>query len=68
MINIKIIIIQSQNMPAFTLFLSDFTEVINAFSFNLFRRVVNSDKKSESYFLFNKTLKKEWKASYTRYI
>ena len=46
-------------MFASTLFLLDFTKVINAFSFDLFRRVVNLNKKSESYFLFNKILKKK---------
>ena len=49
-------------MPASTSFLSDSTEVVDAFSSDLFRRVVNPDKKSESFFLFDKTLKKEWKA------
>ena len=46
-------------MPTSTLFLLDSTEVINTFSSDLFRRVVNPNKKSESFFLFDKTLKKE---------
>ena len=41
------------------LFLLDSIKVINIPGSDLFRRVVNPDKKSENYFLFNKTLKKE---------
>jgi hypothetical protein len=48
-------------MPASTSFLSDSTEVVDAPSSNLFRRVVNPDKKSESYFLYDRAFDKEWK-------
>ena len=59
MISTKIIIIQSQNMPASTSFLSDSTEVVDVLSSDLFQRVVNPDKYGESHFLYDSKLDKE---------
>jgi hypothetical protein len=59
-ISTKIITIRPQNMPASTSFLSDSTEAVDAPGSDLFRRVVNPNKKSESFFLYDRAHDKDW--------